>query len=430
MTMWLVRAGKSGEKEMCALQNNVALIGWEELPDLRLCSDRENLLTLLQNVYPSERRRTHTSWQNQIWPIRHTMQIGDLVALPLKSRAAIAFGIVAGDYAHRDDLLDEPQHTRPVNWIAQVPRAEFDQDILYSFGAFMTVCRITRNDAEQRIRIILEQGTWPAAAEMQPALRVPCNLRAPSNSPVPLTVVDLMKKSNSLIRERIGQRFKGHRLAELVAALLEVYGYHARLSPPGVDGGVDILAGRGPLGMDPPRLVVQVKSQETKLDVRILRELSGVMNRFQAEQGLLVGWGGFNQAVRAEALGDYFRMRLWDADDLVRAVETEYGRLPEAIRAEIPLKQIWALAPEKANDGKAAFGKAADGKAPDGKEPDGEAPDGKAGNGMPTESPAMRPPSLRPNLVSPATPLNDRTVAAIGPGGTAHSTSAAVLNVA
>lgn len=350
MTMWLVRAGKSGEKELCALQNNVALIGWEELPDLTPCRDRDRLLSLLQEAYPSERRKTHSSWQNQIWPIRDTMEIGDLVALPLKSRAAIAFGTVEGGYAYRTDLLDKPQHTRPVKWIAQVPRSEFDPDMLFSFGAFMTVCRITRNDAEQRIRTILHQETWPAAAEIRSPPRASSNLRASSSSPVPLTVVELMERSNALIRERIAQRFKGHRLAELVAALLEVHGYRARLSPPGIDGGVDILAGGGPLGLDPPHLVVQVKSQESKLDVRVLRELSGVMSRFQAEQGLLVGWGGFNQAVRAEALGDYFRMRLWDSDDLVRAVEAEYGRLPASIRAEIPLKQVWALVPEAAGD--------------------------------------------------------------------------------
>jgi restriction system protein len=345
--MWLVRAGKAGEKELCALQNNVAMIGWEELPDLSPYTDRDELLGLLQDTYPTERRKTHASWQNQIWPIRDTMQVGDLVALPLKMRAAIAFGTVTGDYAYRTDLLDGPQHTRPVKWLAQVPRSEFDPDMLFSFGAFMTVCRIARNDAEQRIRAILQQETWPAAAEMRTAPR-PTNLRAPSRSPLPLTVVDLMDQAKTMIRDRIAQRFKGHRLAELVAALLETQGFHARLSPPGVDGGVDILAGRGPLGLDPPRLVVQVKSQDTKLDVRVLRELSGVMSRFQADQGLLVGWGGFNQAVRTEALGDYFRMRLWDADDLVRAVETEYGRLPPLIRAEIPLKQVWALAPEPA----------------------------------------------------------------------------------
>ena len=210
----------------------------------------------------------------------------------------------------------------------------------------MTVCRIARNDAEQRIRAILEQETWPAAALTRIPPRPTPAAREPSRSMVPMTADTLMEQSEALIRDRIAQRFKGHRLAGLVAALLETQGFHARLSPPGVDGGVDILAGRGPLGLDPPRLVVQVKSQDSKLDVRVLRELSGVMSRFQADQGLLVGWGGFNQAVRAEALGDYFRVRLWDADDLVRAVERDYSQLSPAIRAEIPLRQVWALAPD------------------------------------------------------------------------------------
>jgi restriction system protein len=346
--MWLVRAGKSGEKEQFALHNNVAVIGWQEVPDLSACVDRDDLMVLLQEAYPTERRKTHASWQNQIWPIRETMRVGDLVALPLKSRAAIAFGIVSGDYAYRRDLPGGPQHTRPVEWQAQVPRSEFDSDMLFSFGAFMTVCRITRNDAEQRIRMLLNQSTWPPAASTRPlaSTRGSGLPRATAGCPSRATFPELIAQSNSLIRDRIAQRFKGHRLADLVAALLQAQGYHARVSPPGADGGVDILAGRGPLGLDPPRLVVQVKSQDSKLDVRVLRELSGVMARFQADQGLLVGWGGFNQAVRAEAMGDYFRLRLWDGDDLVGAVAADYPRLPASIRAEIPLKQVWTLVPD------------------------------------------------------------------------------------
>lgn len=34
MTLWGIRSGKYGEREALALENNVALIGWEELPDL------------------------------------------------------------------------------------------------------------------------------------------------------------------------------------------------------------------------------------------------------------------------------------------------------------------------------------------------------------------------------------------------------------
>lgn len=349
MTMWLVRAGKAGEKEQSALLNGTALIGWEEVPDLTSCSDRDELLGLLCVAYPGERRKTLASWQNQIWPIRETMQVGDLVALPLKARAAIAFGTIAGDYVYRTDLPGPPQHSRPVRWLAQVPRSEFDPDMLFSFGAFMTVCRIGRNDAEARVRALLDQACWPAAGA-RPTLPKPAelaNLR-PANlsGPVPLTLDQLEQQSAAMIRDRIAQRFKGHELARLVAALLEVQGYKVRVSPPGIDGGVDILAGCGPLGFDAPRLVVQVKSQDTKVDVRVLRELSGVMARFQAEQGLLVGWGGFNQVVRNEAASDYFRLRLWEADDVVNGLVTHYDRLPADIRAEIPLKQVWTLVPQ------------------------------------------------------------------------------------
>ena len=171
------------------------------------------------------------------------------------------------------------------------------------------------------------------------------NLRAAAEPPMPLTVASLEERSAGLIRDRIAQRFKGHSLAELVAAILELKGLCVRVSPPGIDGGVDILAGGGPLGLDSPRLVVQVKSGDAKVDVRVLREFSGVIERFGADQGLLVGWGGFNAAARAEAASDYFRMRLWSAEDVVRAVEDEYDRLPPAIRTEIPLKRIWTLLP-------------------------------------------------------------------------------------
>ena len=34
MTVWLVRDGKYGEREMLALEQALSVIGWEELPDL------------------------------------------------------------------------------------------------------------------------------------------------------------------------------------------------------------------------------------------------------------------------------------------------------------------------------------------------------------------------------------------------------------
>ncbi len=350
MTLWLMRAGKVGERESLALQEQVAIIGWDELPDMTACRTRAELEALMRGAYPGQKPRTLSSWHGQLWSVRDGIKTGDMVVLPLKSRAAVALGTVAGEYRYRRDLGPTPLHTRPVQWHAEVPRHRFDIDILLSFGAFMSVCRIERNDAEQRVRSLLSEGacrggTGPAP----PAGPEPLTLSRALTRTLPPAVLrpsaaaDLERRSRELIRERIAQKFKGHGLATLVAALLEAQGYRTRLSPPGPDGGVDILAGSGPLGFDGPRLVVQVKSQDTKVDVRPLRELSGVMCRFGADRGLLVGWGGFHQPVRAEAAADYFRIRLWDAADLVEAVEEHYASLPFQIRAQIPLKQVWTL---------------------------------------------------------------------------------------
>ena len=115
------------------------------------------------------------------------------------------------------------------------------------------------------------------------------------------------------------------------------------MTPPGPDGGVDILAGRGLLGFEGPQLCVQVKSSKSRAEVTIFRTLQGTMQTFQANQGLLVSWGGFNDVVKREARMSFFSVRLWEANDLVEAVLKNYDRLPEEIQNELPLKRMWGL---------------------------------------------------------------------------------------
>jgi restriction system protein len=106
------------------------------------------------------------------------------------------------------------------------------------------------------------------------------------------------------------------------------------------------LAGRGSLGLDDPRLCVQVKSQNSTADVTVYRTLQGTMQTFGAKQGLLVCWGGFNKAVLAEARQGHFTVRLWSSSDLVEAIYRTYEQLPAEIQAELPLKRVWMLVPE------------------------------------------------------------------------------------
>lgn len=130
-------------------------------------------------------------------------------------------------------------------------------------------------------------------------------------------------------------------------AVLQAEGYLTRVSPPGPDGGVDILAGSGPLGFGEPRMCVQVKSSSSPSDVTVLRGLQGILQNFRAEQGLLVSWGGFKSSVLQEARQSFFQIRLWDSGDLLKAIFKNCDKFSDQLQAELPLKRIWALVLEE-----------------------------------------------------------------------------------
>lgn len=104
-----------------------------------------------------------------------------------------------------------------------------------------------------------------------------------------------------------------------------------------------MFAGKGPLGLDAPRLIVQVKSSPTPVDARVVRELHGVLSTHGAEQALLVAWGGVNKVARQELRSQFFRVRVWDAEDVLNAVMRNYDAFSEDLRADLPLKRIWTV---------------------------------------------------------------------------------------
>ena len=101
------------------------------------------------------------------------------------------------------------------------------------------------------------------------------------------------------------------------------------------------------MGFEAPRIAVQVKSSDAPVDVGVLRELQGVMQRFEADQGLIVSWGGFKATVIREARQLFFRIRLWDSGAVIAALSEHYDRLPDTRQAEIPMKQVWTLVVEE-----------------------------------------------------------------------------------
>lgn len=337
MALWIVRAGRHGERESYAQDNNVVIIGWDGVPDISNIKTREELFKIIQNSYPNEKEKTIKNWESQLWAFSNRIQLNDLVALPLKSRSVILIGKVKGNYKFKPDNPTNAKHLRQVEWIGEFPRTSFNQDLLYSLGSAMTVCKITRNNAEERVKKII-------AGQPDSPLVPP---EGPIDDGGEETTFDIEEFSRDQIVRYINSKFKGHGLQRIVGAILQAQGYTIKISPEGADGGVDIIAGKGALGLEPPHLAVQVKSSDNPIDVSVLRELKGVMSTFDADLGLIVAWGGYRGTVEKEANRQFFKIRLWDSNDVVSMIQTHYEQLPADIQAELPLKRIWALVPEE-----------------------------------------------------------------------------------
>lgn len=159
--------------------------------------------------------------------------------------------------------------------------------------------------------------------------------------------VDLEQLAHDSIARMIDARFKGHGLARLVESILRAQGYSTHRSPEGADHGVDILAGTGPMGFGSPRICVQVKSGDGPTDRPSIDQLVGTMQHVGADHGLFVAWGGFKATVTRELAQKYFRLRLWDQKDLIDQVLAHYPDLDAELRAELPLKRIWAITGEE-----------------------------------------------------------------------------------
>lgn len=335
MSLWLFRAGKNGEFENKYLTDGRVYLTWDDFDvDLNGVKLQEDLYDLLIEKYELPKRGTAINWASQIWPIAHRMEIGDWVVLPSKANRTLHFGKIIGDYVYDESLGSPYYHYRNIDWFAlDIPRDRFDQDILYSLGAFMTVCRIHKSNAEQRIKE-MAANNWYVKPEKDIVTIEDMEVE---------TKIDLEEFIFDQISERIIQKFKGHRMEDLVNEILKAKGFTTYRSPEGADHGVDLLASPDTLGFGSPKICIQVKTNDTPTDRPTLDQLIGTMSNYNADYGLLVSWSGFKTSVIKEIPKQFFRVRLWDSRTIIQEIFNNYDNLSDDIKSEIPLKRVWML---------------------------------------------------------------------------------------
>jgi len=136
-----------------------------------------------------------------------------------------------------------------------------------------------------------------------------------------------------------------YKFQQMCGVLLKAMGLHIEYeAPPGPDGGVDIIAYKDPLGFEKPRIKVQVKnySEQTKVDVKPVRELKGLLNANE-HVGVFITSGFFTKEAANFARNSDIHIKLIDRNDFIELWTKHYPGMEEEEKALMPLHSIYFL---------------------------------------------------------------------------------------
>ena len=137
----------------------------------------------------------------------------------------------------------------------------------------------------------------------------------------------------------LDKNLKGYDLEPFVANLLQAMGYRTILSPHGGDSGIDITAYKDEL---PPRIVVQVKSQDGDIKETTIQSLKGAMR--EGDYGLFVTLSNYTKNAQ-KYLDSTPIIRGINGTELVDLVLKYYDQLSVKYRKMIPLKMVYIPVP-------------------------------------------------------------------------------------
>jgi len=329
LALWVLKTGVLPDEERQWLRDSSIAVGWRELPDLSKCQDREALSAAYRRAYPEVRGAKLVREVSELYAFAHEMRRGDLVALPLSVDFPVAVGEIAGDYAHGDTSSAHP-HRRAVRWLAiDVPRSAWDSELALALDSPMTLHRVRRRSAEEKLRSIVagravERGGKSAPAE------------------------SLEERARREILERICERFPGDALADLVQVIFAVRGALVADRDPTPTARETLLAVSSEAKTTPPRLYVEIVRSRRAADGDVVARFAAALAARDVDHGLLVALGGFTADARRAAF-DLSRVTLWNGADLIDATVSNYERLPVRFQEAIPLKRIWIVAPAEAS---------------------------------------------------------------------------------
>ena len=326
-TLWGLHAGKTGDAHTLFLKKKVVAVGWNKMPNLStLPPNREGFKAAVTKAFPHKKPGAIPNIAGQLFRFMHEMQKNDLIIYPSKRDKQLHIGKIVGEYQYNPKLSEGYPHQRSVEWINKFPRTRFSQGALYEIGSAMSFFQV-KNYADEFLAA-LEGKSAPTLVD--------------EDETVAVVAQDIEQNTRDFVIKTLSQELKGHPFADFVAHLLNKMGYHTRVSPPGPDGGIDIIAHKDELGFEPPIIKVQVKSNDGNVGDPVVSALYGKVD--QNEFGLLVTLGGFTRPAINFA-DNKSNLRLIDGDELVDLILAYYDEFDSRYKGILPLKRVFVPEP-------------------------------------------------------------------------------------
>ncbi len=303
------------------LKNDVIAIGWSDMGDLgNIDANRDAFKEKYTQIYPDAKEGSIATGAGMLYRFCHEIQVGDYVVFPSKSNREVNIGVVESEYIY-DSNQPEYVQTRKVKWLQHLPRMVFSQGALYEIGSAMSLFSV-KNYADEFLSVLDKDFMKNYSSDSE-------------DESVGATADDIIEGTKDFILKELSRQLKGYDLEGFVADLLRAMGYRTTISPQGGDSGIDITAYKDEL---PPRILVQVKSQDGDIKETTIQSLKGAMR--EGDYGLFVTLSNYTKNAQ-KYLDSTPIIRGINGTELVELILKYYDDLSDKYRKMIPLKQVY-----------------------------------------------------------------------------------------
>lgn len=325
--IWMVRAGRKAFLIQEFEEKGYVGVGWEKIGDLSRLSSREDLTKVYAEAYADDKLGKQRINLGQIARFRFDMKKGEWVVSYNPEVRVYLIGEIISDYEYISNSPGDYNHIRKVKWLGKVNRDLLSVETKNTVGSIMTLFLLSDSAKEEFGRLLSGKRPVPLP-----------ETEDEKESELDDLKKDVMERAFEFIKDNI-QKLDWDEMQELVAGILRAMGYKTRVASPGPDRGTDIVASPDGLGLEQPRIRVEVKHRTDAIGASQLRSFLGGLR--QNDRGLYVSTGGFTKEARYEAERSTVPVTLIDIDELADLLIKNHDNADTETRALIPLVKVY-----------------------------------------------------------------------------------------